>query len=211
MDSMQKNSEPSAPFDSGVQSSEPVVYENYAATSSLHEIPVAVPVPHEVVVTKQSVDSAPGVTVEPSSYPPQQQHLDTDYAGDSRLIQPNPNSIPEYYIQFPAICCACRYDNCDFPSCFGYKGNCLCICCEQDDFCCKCIPQNEKTCCVLSSSSCEIVSCVTSHCRCYRQCCCCEVLCGCPLQNSYIATDATFKGVPNRDGSAGLADAIICK
>jgi hypothetical protein len=46
--------------------------------------------------------------------------------------------------------------------------------------------------------------------KCYRQCFCCELICGCPLESAYVNTAAVHSNVPTNDGSGNLDDAIPC-
>ncbi len=97
----------------------------------------------------------------------------------------------------PLCCCAFNCSNCDFPNCIGFKGNCRCLCIEEEGFFCK-LGKRDNTCCVCFSTECDLVSCPRA-CRVYRQCCCFEWICGCPLNNAYVDTQIIFKPIPSRE------------
>lgn len=112
------------------------------------------------------------------------------------------------HLRIPFMCCAFTCSSCDFPSCLGCKGNTQCLCLEEEGFCCKSV-KHESTCCVCFADSCEIVTC-PSACRCYRQICCFEYICGCPFQSGFKNTDVHFSNIPNRDGGEVTDDSKPC-
>lgn len=48
-------------------------------------------------------------------------------------------------------------------------------------------------------------------CKVYRQCFCCEWICGCPLESAYVSTDAAYSSIPTNDGSVNTADIVPCR
>jgi hypothetical protein len=116
--------------------------------------------------------------------------------------------IPDSFTICGPCCCAIRCNYCDFPSCFGCKGNCQICCFEQEGFCCKFI-SHDKVCCICFHDALECVVC-SAACKAYRQCCCCEWICGCPLESAYVSTEAAFSSIPTNDGSVNSKDVIPC-
>jgi hypothetical protein len=105
------------------------------------------------------------------------------------------------------LCCAFRCDHFDCFHCFGCKGNCQCLCIEEDGFCFKCV--KDRACCIVCASSLECVSCPSSM-KCYRQFFCFEWVCGCPFDSGYLNTQVVFHEIPKNVGSEVLTDSTPC-
>eukprot|EP01033_Poteriospumella_lacustris_P008415 gene8415-gene9163 len=105
-------------------------------------------------------------------------------------------------------CCAFRCTNFDFPNCIGCKGNCQICCIEQEGFCCKTV-SHDQVCCVVFHDALECVMCTTA-CKTYRQCFCCEFICGCPLDQAYVHTGAAYSNIPKSGASLATSDVVPC-
>eukprot|EP01040_Poterioochromonas_malhamensis_P018646 gene18646-21828_t len=116
------------------------------------------------------------------------------------------SSIPDTFIKCPLICCAFRCDHFDCFHCFGCKGNCQCLCIEEEGFCCKMV--KERACCICFASSLDIVACPAAM-KCYRQCFCVEWICGCPF-DGYLNTQVGFREIPTREGAEVTTDSRPC-
>jgi hypothetical protein len=60
----------------------------------------------------------------------------------------------------------------------------------------------EKACCICCASYLECVA-TPAACKCYRQCFCFEIICGCPLQSGFLSTDVGFRQIPQREVVVG--------
>lgn len=49
-----------------------------------------------------------------------------------------------------------------------------------------------------------------SFCKCYRQICCCEFICGCPLETAFVNTKVSFGQVPPPASGGAAADTRPC-
>lgn len=85
-----------------------------------------------------------------------------------------------------------------------YSGNCQFLCVEEMGFCCK-FARHQRACCAWFSDSCEFVSC-NALCKCYRQCFCLEIICGCPLEKAFVDSGITFGQIPAPAGQGSAAD-----
>ncbi|RYG64231.1 hypothetical protein EON64_14405, partial [archaeon] len=79
----------------------------------------------------------------------------------------------------PSTCCACRYNYCE-SDCFAIVSRCRLCCLTSESHACQTDCHNHEACCILASEDTEIVTDVPNDCRCYRRCCCLEVIWGCP-------------------------------
>ncbi|RYG66316.1 hypothetical protein EON64_10050 [archaeon] len=75
-------------------------------------------------------------------------------------------------------------------------------------FCCK-FASHQRAWCAWFSDACEIVTC-SNFCKCYRQACCFEIICGCPLQDAYVNTDIAFGQIPPPASSGAAATTRPC-
>jgi hypothetical protein len=116
--------------------------------------------------------------------------------------------IPDTFTRVDLCCCAFRCTNFDFPGCIGCKGNCQICCFEQEGFCCKSV-SHDKVCCVVFHDTLECVMCATA-CKTYRQCFCCELICGCPLDSAYVHTTAAYSNIPTSGKSIVTSEVVPC-
>jgi hypothetical protein len=119
--------------------------------------------------------------------------------------------IPDTFIRL--LCCAFRYDYCDFPKCWGGKRSCTCLCFEIETIFCKPPPQgmDNSTFFILDSNSVEIVTIGETMCKCYEQCFCLEYYCELPeLGNSMISkADGLVAMKGFKDGTKSNNDVVI--
>jgi hypothetical protein len=53
------------------------------------------------------------------------------------------------------------------------------------------------------------VMCATA-CKTYRQCFCCELICGCPLDSAYVHTTAAYSNIPTSGKSIVTSEVVPC-
>lgn len=78
---------------------------------------------------------------------------------------------------------AFRCNNSDNP--YGCKSASRLFCCQEKGLACSII-SDARVCCLCDQSQLECISKCPAICLCYRQCCCWECLCGCPLADTYM-------------------------
>jgi hypothetical protein len=62
-----------------------------------------------------------------------------------------------------------------------------CLNLECEEYSCKSLPPNNNAdaCCLANLLSFQMVDCVNTF-KCLTQCCCFEIVCGCPLDEAYV-------------------------
>eukprot|EP01033_Poteriospumella_lacustris_P014047 gene14047-10039_t len=116
--------------------------------------------------------------------------------------------LPEDFIVLG--CCAFRCTNFEFKNCWGTKSTTQCLCIEDETQCCKFIDENPDACFVCGTGACELVI-PAGIIKIYRQCFCCEVAIGCPVQEAYFNVPLDISKTAARNSAAKPSDIVPCQ